>query len=64
MTTTPFTTLQAVESLRPSVYTFAPADLIPDALIIRATTKVADIEGDEPVVRASFIDVGEAGVRA
>jgi HK97 family phage major capsid protein len=61
MTTPPFTTPQAVESLRPNIHVFPPADLIPDALIIRGTTKVAQIEGDEPVVRAPFIMVGEAG---
>jgi hypothetical protein len=35
--------------------------LVPDALILRCATKVATIEGDEPVVRAPFIDPGEAG---
>jgi HK97 family phage major capsid protein len=59
--TTPFTTSAAVESLRPNIYTFPPADLIPDALIIVGTTKVATVEGDEPTVRAPFLDVGVAG---
>ncbi len=56
-----FTTPEAVESLRPNVTAFPPQDLIPDALIIAGTTKVADIEGDEPVVKAPFIMVDEAG---
>lgn len=59
--TAPSTTEQAVESLRPNVYTFLPQDLIPDALIIAATTKVAEVEGDAPVAKAPYIDVGEAG---
>ncbi|MGA5543507.1 phage major capsid protein [Mycobacterium sp. NPDC051198] len=58
---TPFTTPQAVESLRPNTHVFPPRDLIPDALIIRASTHVANIEGDQPVVRAPFLQVGEAG---
>jgi HK97 family phage major capsid protein len=36
-------------------FTYPPVDLIPEALIIAATTKVADIEGDEPLVKAPFI---------
>ncbi|MED5814487.1 phage major capsid protein [Mycolicibacterium sp. 050232] len=59
---TPFTTPQAVESLRPNVHVFPPRDLLPEALIIRATTLVAPtVEGDQPIVRAPFLTVGEAG---
>jgi HK97 family phage major capsid protein len=59
--TTPFTTPVSVESLSPNVYLFPPPDLIPDALIIAGTTKVADIEGDEPLVKAPFLIVAEPG---
>lgn len=61
MATQPFTTPQAVESLRPNVYEFPPQDIIPDALIFAATTHVADIAGDEPVVKCPYIEVGEPG---
>jgi hypothetical protein len=40
MTTPILTTPQAVESLRPDVHVFPPEDLLADALIISATTKV------------------------
>ena len=44
------------------VQAFAPEDVIGDALILRASTKVADIEGDEPQVRIPFIDAdGDPG---
>jgi|SRR5271166_1454668 len=55
--TTPWIT--PVESLRPDVQTFPPEDLIPDALIISATTKVGVVSGDQPVVRCPFIDVDD-----
>lgn len=57
MTTPIFTTPEAVESLRPDVHQFPPEDLLPDALIITATTKVGVVAGDAPVVRCPFIDV-------
>jgi HK97 family phage major capsid protein len=55
-----FTSPEAVESLRPNIYTFPPQDLIPEALVIVGTTHVATVEGDAPVVKAPFIDPGEA----
>jgi HK97 family phage major capsid protein len=57
MTTPIFTTPEAVESLRPDIHQFPPEDLLPDALIITATTKVGVVAGDAPVVRCPFIDV-------
>ena len=59
--TTPFTTPQAVESLRPNVHEFPPEDIIPEALIFAATTHVADVRGDEPVVKCPYIEVEEPG---
>jgi hypothetical protein len=49
--TTPWITPEAVQSLRPDVHVFPPEDLLQDALIIRATTKVGVVSGDQPVVR-------------
>src|SRR5690625_2721482 len=46
----------------PDVQAFAPEDVIGDTLILRASTRVADIEGDEPVVRVPFVDAdGDPG---
>jgi hypothetical protein len=33
---------------RPDVYTFAPTDVVPDALILQCSTVAGEIEGDEP----------------
>jgi HK97 family phage major capsid protein len=59
MTTPIFITPDAVESLRPDVHTFPPEDLLRDALIISATTKVGVVSGDAPVVKCPFIDVDD-----
>lgn len=40
----------------PDLQAFAPEDIIPEALILSAATKVAEIEGDEPSVRVPFVD--------
>jgi hypothetical protein len=61
MTTPVFTTPTAVEALRPNIYAFPPQDIVPEALIVRASTLAAEIEGDEPIVSCPFIDPGEAG---
>jgi len=63
---TTFATTGSEKSFAPDVRALAPADIVPDALIIKASTKVATLKGDEPVVRIPFAEfdgtdfVGEA----
>lgn len=44
----------------PDVTTFAPADTVPDALILTLGTKLGTVEGDEPAVRVAYVDDAEA----
>lgn len=44
----------------PDVTTFAPEDVVGDALIIQTATKAGVVEGDQPVVRCAFIDDDDA----
>lgn len=41
---------------RPDINSFAPADVIPDALILETSLVVGSIEGDAPSVRVAYID--------
>jgi HK97 family phage major capsid protein len=44
----------------PDIYKFAPADVIPSALILQASTVSGSIEGDEPSVRVAYVNDDEA----
>jgi hypothetical protein len=33
---------------RPDIYTFAPTDAVPDALVLQCSTVAGEIDGDEP----------------
>lgn len=46
---------------RPDQFTYAPADIVPDALILQTSTVSGNIEGDEPVLRVAYVDDDEAG---
>lgn len=50
------TTINSEGAWRPDGYSFAPEDVIPDALVIQCSTKSGVIEGDQPVVRVAYID--------
>jgi hypothetical protein len=54
------TTSTAAGAWRPDVYTFAPADVVPDALILQCSTVSGDVEGDEPVLRVAYVDDDQA----
>lgn len=55
-------TTSSTKAHAPDVQAFSPEDVIGDALILTASTRVADIEGDEPVVRIPFVDAdGDPG---
>ena len=56
------TTLTTAKAWHPDQTAFLPDDVIPDALILQAATRVGDIEGDEPAVRVPWVaDDGTAG---
>lgn len=46
---------------RPDINTVAPADVAPEALILRVSTQIATVEGDRPAVRAGYIPDLEIG---
>lgn len=43
----------------PDVYKFAPADVVPQALILNTATVAGDINGDEPSLRVGFVTDAE-----
>ncbi len=49
-------TTNSASAWRPDLYTFAPADVVPDALVNQCTTVAGSIEGDAPVVKVAYID--------
>lgn len=54
---TPFNTPDATKALAMDVRGVAPADVVPDALILTTSTKAGVVEGDAPVVRVPFISL-------
>ena len=46
------TTINRAGAWRPDVYTFAPTDVVPDALILQCFTVAGEIEGDAPVLES------------
>ena len=46
----------AADAWRPDLYTFAPTDAVPDALILQCNIVAGEIEGDEPVMRVAYVD--------
>jgi HK97 family phage major capsid protein len=50
------TTLTSATAWSPDIRTFAAQDVIPDALILSTSTVSGRIEGDEPAVRAAYVD--------
>lgn len=47
-------------SSRPDIYTFAPTDAVPDALVLQCSTVAVEIDGDEPVMRVAYVDDDDA----
>ncbi|WP_439029004.1 phage major capsid protein [Gordonia terrae] len=52
------------QAWHPDVQAFAPTDIVPDALIVQASTKAADVEGDQVAVRVAYVSDDEAQVTA
>ncbi|MGX6513027.1 phage major capsid protein [Rhodococcus sp. SJ-2] len=54
------TTSTSAKAWSPDVTAFAAADVIPDALVLTASTVAGVVEGDAPAVRVAYIDDDEA----
>lgn len=54
------TTPTSAAAWRPDQFSFAPEDVVGDALLIGCSTKSGDVEGDAPVVRVAYINDDEA----
>lgn len=50
------TTNNSGRAWAPDVYTFAPADAVPDALILQCSTVSGEVDGDAPSVRVAYVD--------
>jgi len=56
------TTITSPHAWSPDVTGFLPGDVVPDAIILAASTIAGTVEGDEPAVRIPFVaDDGDAG---
>lgn len=55
------TTITSAKAWSPDVTAVAPADALPEALILLTSTVVGSIEGDEPAVRVQYVDDASAG---
>lgn len=58
------TTSNSAGAWRPDLYTFAPSDVIPEALILQCSTVAGRVEGDAPVVRVAYVEDDEAQITA
>lgn len=56
----PLTTSTSSQAWSPDLTTFAPADVINDALVMQLSTVAGTIEGDEPVLRVAYVDDADA----
>ncbi|SUA03102.1 phage major capsid protein, HK97 [Mycolicibacterium fortuitum] len=54
------TTVNSAKAWAPDVTTFAPADAVPDALILQCSTIGGEVDGDAPAVRVAYVDDDEA----
>src|SRR4051794_28962993 len=58
----PITTLPPTEAAwRPDTTALAPEQVLADSLILKVTTKIGVVEGDEPVVRCAYVVDAPAG---
>jgi HK97 family phage major capsid protein len=54
------TTVNSAKAWAPDVYTFAPTDAVPDALILQCSTVSGEVDGDAPTMRVAYVDDDEA----
>nr|NLI50737.1 phage major capsid protein [Propionibacterium sp.] len=55
------TTSTATRAWAPDLTAYAPADVVPDALILQTSTVAGNVEGDAPAVRVAFATDAAAG---
>jgi len=58
------TTLTSGTAWSPDVQAFAPAEVIPDALILTTSTVAGRVEGDDPAVRVAWVNDSSAAFSA
>lgn len=54
-------TTNSAKAWSPDLSTFAPSEVIAEALVLQASTVAGTVEGDEPAVRVAYVDDAEAG---
>lgn len=54
------TTITSAAAWRPDISTFAPSEVIPDALILQTSIVAGSVEGDAPAVRVAYVDDASA----
>lgn len=54
------TTTTSAEAWAPDVRAFAPEEAVPDALILRTSSVLGEVEGDDVAVRVAFVDDDDA----
>lgn len=58
------TTPNSAAAWRPDQFTFAPSDVVPQALVLQCSTVAGSVEGDAPSVRCAFVVDDQAGFTA
>lgn len=50
------TTVGSAGAWSPDKYSFAPGDVVPEALILKTSTVSGEVDGDEPALRVAYVD--------
>jgi HK97 family phage major capsid protein len=58
------TTVNSDKAWAPDLYSFAPSDVVPEALILQCSTRAGSVEGDAPSVRVAYVNDDEAVFKA
>ncbi|OBG79098.1 phage major capsid protein [Mycobacterium sp. E3305] len=58
------TTVNSAAAWRPDDYSFAPSDVVPEALILQCSTVAGEVEGDAPSMHVGFVTDDEAVFKA
>lgn len=58
------TTVNSAKAWAPDHYTFAPEDVVPEALIMQLSTVAGSVQGDEVATRVAYIDDDQATITA
>ncbi|MGH3262887.1 MAG: phage major capsid protein, partial [Trebonia sp.] len=60
MATTPIRTADTAYAWSPDEQTFAPADVVPQALVLQTATVSAEVNGDQPSLHVAFVTDAES----